>query len=86
MVLFFLADGNNRRRQTLSHVKSGKPEDKGGHVIFPEEMVVDIDIEGEGSEELLLKKFTRNDKRRRFVSGKKGNAKRKHALQDEVGL
>ena len=55
-------------------------------MIFPDDMVVDIDIEGEGSEELQLKKFTGNDKRRRFISGKKGNAKRKQALQDEVGL
>ena len=84
--LAHLADGNNKRRQTSSHVKSGKPKDKGGHVVFSDEMVVEIDIDEKGPEEIKLKKFTRNDqKERRVVSGSKGSAKRINALKDKVG-
>ena len=83
--LAHLADGNNKRRQASSHVKSGKPKDREGHVIFQDEMVVDIDIEEKGSEEIKLKKFTRNDLSRRVVSGSKSSAKRINALKDKVG-
>ena len=84
VVIISFADG--RRRHSSSHVKSGKPKDRGNHVEFAEQMVVDISIGEEGPEELQLKKFNRNDRSRLFVAGSKDNAKRKNVLQDEVRL
>ena len=67
-------------------MKAGKPEDRRGRIEFPEQMVIDIDIEDVGSEEIQLTKVTGNDRSRRFVSGNKGNAKRKNALKNKVRL
>ena len=67
-------------------MKTGKPADRGDRIEFPEQMVIDIDIEDVGSEEMQLTKFTGNDRSRRFVSGNKGNAKRKNALKNKVRL
>ena len=84
VVIISFADG--RRRHSSSHVKSGKPKDRGNRVEFADQIVVDISIDEEGPEELQLKKFNRNDRSRLFVAGSKGNAKRKKILQDEVRL